>query len=136
MKVTGGCYCGEVRYEAEGEVVAKAMCTCRQCQHIAGGGPSMIMGMPEAGFSYTQGEARAFARSDLAEPAVREFCPNCGTHLLTRTPRSPGAVLLKVGSLDDLSVFGMPQVAVHTGEKQPYHVIPEGVRCFATVPGQ
>jgi hypothetical protein len=36
MKLEGGCYCGTVRYVAEGEPMMKAQCHCRECQYITG----------------------------------------------------------------------------------------------------
>lgn len=132
--VTGGCYCGTVRYRAAGEVLTKGMCFCRECQHISGGGGSVVMAMTAAGFSYTTGQPTQFTRADLETPGTREFCGKCGTHLVTRSPRMPEAVLIKVGSLDDPSVFTMPGAIVYTSEKQSYHCLPEGVPTFEKFP--
>ena len=134
MTIEGGCYCRAVRYRAEGEPMMRAQCHCRECQYIAGGMPNVIMGMPENGFSYTKGAGKPFRRKDLANPVTREFCAECGTHLLTRAP-SMGAVMLKVGTLDDPSLFGGPQMITYTSEKQSFHHVPEGVPAFAQFPG-
>jgi hypothetical protein len=45
-----------------------------------------------------------------------------------------GAVLIKVGSLDDQDVYGMPNMAVYCCEKKPYHVVPDGVASFDKFP--
>ena len=135
MEIEGGCYCGALRFKAEGDSLLKGQCHCRECQYISGGAPNIVMGMPEAGFSYTKGEPKAFQRPDLETPVTREFCGACGTHILSRAPGMPGAVLLKVGSFDDPSVMGMPQMAIFTCDKQPFHVIPDGVATFDRLPG-
>lgn len=135
MTVEGGCYCGAVRYKANGEPLMKVQCHCRECQYASGGNPNVVMGMPEASFSYTKGSAKGFQRSDLDKPVTREFCQDCGTQLVTRTPNLPGAVLIKVGTLDDPSVFGMPQVAIYTVDQQSFHSIPDGVASFEGLPG-
>jgi hypothetical protein len=135
MKLEGGCYCGAVRYVAEGEPVMKAQCHCRECQYITGGSPNVFIAMPVGGFSYTQGEAKSFARSDIERPATREFCPTCGTHLATR-PQGFPAVVVKVGTLDDPSQFGLPDIAIFTIDKQAFHQIPEGLPSFERLPGR
>ena len=135
MKIDGGCYCGAVRYSVEGNPMFKGQCHCRECQYISGGNPNLVIGMPEPGFTYTKGKAKEFRRADLSDPVTREFCAECGTHLLTRTPRVPGAVLLKVGTLDDPAVFGGPQMVIFTVDKQPFHHVPDGVPTFERVPG-
>ncbi len=86
MKLEGGCYCGKVRYVAEGEPMMKAQCHCRECQYITGGSPNMFLLMPPDGFSYTKGTPKQFARSDLERAVTREFCAECGTHVATRRP--------------------------------------------------
>ena len=133
MKIEGGCYCGQVRYEAEGEPALRGQCFCRECQYISGGDSVLVMGMPEAGFRFTKGAAKAFRRSDIPKPVTREFCANCGTHLTTRA--MPGIVMIKIGTLDDPALFGAPQMAIYTCDRQPYHHVPTGIPTFDKLPG-
>jgi hypothetical protein len=135
MKFEGGCYCRKIRYAAEGEPRLKAQCHCRECQYISGGAPNMFMLMAPQGFRYTSGEPRKFSRSDLESPVTREFCGECGTHLTTRRPGLP-LVILKVGTLDNPSLFGTPQMAIYTVDKQPFHVIPDGLQTFERLPAR
>jgi hypothetical protein len=92
------------------------------------------MGMPGESFAYAKGSAKAFSRSDLEDPVVREFCADCGTHLLSKAPGLPGAVLLKVGTFDDPGLFGAPQVAIFTIDKQSFHHVPDDVAAFERTP--
>jgi hypothetical protein len=133
MKVEGGCYCRKIRYVAEGEPRLKAQCHCRECQYISGGAPNMFMLMPPESFRYIAGRPKNYARDDLEEPVTREFCDTCGTHIATRRPGLP-FVILKVGTLDDPGVFGMPQMAIYTIDRQPFHVIPDGLPAFERLP--
>ncbi len=135
MKFEGGCYCKAVRYQAEGESMFKGQCHCRECQYLTGGHPNVIMAMPESGFKYTKGAPKSFKRKDIPNAVTREFCAECGTHLTTRTPNLPGAALIKVGTFDEPSLFGMPQMAIFTIDKQVFHQLPSGVPSFERVPG-
>jgi len=134
MRIEGGCYCGGVRYVAEGDPIMKAQCHCRECQYMTGGGVNHVMGMPTDGFSYVKGQPSQFSRSDLERPVTREFCANCGTHLATRAPGFPG-VIVKVGTMDDPTQYGGPQIAFFTIDKQAFHQVPEGVPAFERFPG-
>ena len=89
MKLEGGCYCGKVRYVAEGEPMMKAQCHCRECQYISGGSTNMFLVMPIAGFKYTGEPPKQFKRADLERAVTREFCAECGTHVVTRPPGLP-----------------------------------------------
>lgn len=134
MIVEGGCYCAAIRYRAEGEPGFRAQCHCRECQYITGGAPNMFMIMPSSGFSYTKGTAKAFTRSDIDNPVTREFCANCGTHLLTKSPRAAGNVVIKVGSMDEPGQYPGPQVAIYCIDKQSFHHIPDGLPEFERLP--
>ncbi len=134
MRIEGGCYCKEVRYEYEGEPLMRAQCHCRECQYITGGSPNVFLGVAPAGFRFTRGAPKPFTRTDIDNPYTREFCPNCGTHLVTRSASRPGLLVIKVGTMDDPSAYGGPQVAIWLADKQPWHRVPEGVPCFEQFP--
>jgi len=133
MTFEGGCYCGRVRYVAEGKPRLKAQCHCRECQYISGGAPNLFMLTPEAEFRNVKGAPKIFARSDLDRPVTREFCENCGSHLTTRRTDLP-FVILKIGTLDDPGLYAGPQMAIYACDKQPFHIIPEGMPTFERMP--
>ena len=135
MKFSGGCYCGDIRYEAEGDPMLKAQCHCRECQYIAGGSPNLLIAMPTGGFNYIQGEPKRFARTDLANAVTREFCGSCGTHLTSLPPSLPDLTIVKVGTMDEPAAFEGPEMAIYCLDKQDFHVIPEGMPTFERFPG-
>jgi hypothetical protein len=134
MELQGGCYCGALRYKAEGEPMMKGQCHCRECQFISGGDANVFVAMPIAGFAYTKGTPKTFSRNDLETPVTREFCANCGTHIVSRPPGFP-AVIIKVGTLDDPKIYGAPHMAIYTIDKQSFHHIPDGMPAFERLPG-
>lgn len=130
----GGCYCGALRYSANGAPLMKAQCHCRECQYISGGGPNFYMIMPDDEFAYTRGEPKQFSRSDLEYPVTREFCPRCGTHILTRRSDFPH-IILKIGTLDDpAGDYRRSHMAIYTADKQDWQLIPADMPCFEGLP--
>jgi hypothetical protein len=103
--------------------------------YISGGAPNMFVLMPADGFAYVKGAPKQFKRRDLERAVTREFCAECGTHLITRRP-DLAAVVMKVGTLDEPSLFGAPAMAIYTIDKQPFHHIPEGMPSFERVPAR
>ena len=134
MKLEGGCYCGAVRYVTEGDPLMKAQCHCRECQYASGGSANVFIAMPIKGFQYTKGAPKGFTRPDLPNAVTREFCAECGTHLVTRPPGFP-AVVVKVGTLDDVAAAGNPDIAIFTIDRQSFQHIPEGMPAFERMPG-
>lgn len=129
MKATGGCYCGDIRYEIDGNVEAAFQCHCRECQYITGGNPNVVMAFALDDFEYTRGNVSDFARDDLENPVHRHFCPKCGTGIGTRSPSRPNSMIVKVGTFDDPSVF-KSRAAIFTCDEQEFHHIPDGVPKF------
>ena len=134
MKINGRCYCGQVKFTFDGEPRTAVQCYCRECQYISGGNPNAAMVLPKANLTFTQGEPKTFARTDLETPRTRLFCGNCGTSLATLSPRFPDAMIMKVGTFDDPSIF-KPTVAQYLKDKQPFHHVDAEIQQFETTPG-
>jgi len=131
--LTGGCYCGGVRYEVTGKPVISGQCHCRPCQYFSGGGPNHFMLVEPETSRYVAGTPATYRRPDLDSAVTREFCPSCGTHLTTHRP-GLRQIVLKAGTLDDPSAYGKPAMAIFCAEMAPFHMIPEGVKAFDGLP--
>ena len=134
MTITGGCYCGSIRYEVTAEPQAQIQCHCRECQYITGGHPNAFAVFPDEAFSWTKEAPASFSRPDLDNPVTRYFCQTCGTGLGTKSPARPDSTIIKAGTLDDPSTF-KAQAAIFTCDAPPCHVLPEGVPAFDKRPG-
>ena len=133
MKISGGCYCGSLRYESVGDIEASIQCHCRECQYITGGNPNVIMIMPLNGFEFVNGIPKTFKRKDIENAVTRLFCENCGTGIGTKNPNRPNSIILKVGTFDDPSIF-KPDIAIFTIDKQKFHYIEDGLKSFERRP--
>ena len=78
MTITGGCHCGAIRYQAEGEALTHALCHCTDCRRHAGAPMVGWTMYPRAAVTVTKGTPRIYASSELGR---RHFCPDCGTGL-------------------------------------------------------
>jgi hypothetical protein len=133
MKLTGGCYCGAVRYAAEGPIRFRGQCLCRTCQKISGGAGNLFLVVDADRFAFTQAEPNTFSRGG---GPTRAFCGACGVQLTAQSPQAAGVVLIKVGTLDDPGVFEAPEVVVWTEEAQAFHQLPPGVPAHARFPSR
>jgi hypothetical protein len=133
--LTGGCACGRIRYEAGGEPLFSVICHCRDCQRASGTGGVPVMGVTKAGFT-VKGEPAQFAGTGgSGQPAIRHFCPACGS-LLFGTPQSaPGMVTLYVGSLDDPHQF-QPQQAIFTRDRPHWARLATTLTEFPALPAR
>ncbi|WP_322843853.1 GFA family protein [Pseudomonas sp. B33.4] len=92
-RLTGGCLCGDVRFEVTGQPYRVGICHCLDCRkrHGALFGTSAIF--PEDALEVT-GETRDYNG--------RFFCPRCGSPVFTH---SADEVEVNVGSLDEPNQF-------------------------------
>ena len=135
MPTTGRCYCGALKFEITGDPQWQAQCLCRECQYITGGGPNFFMIVAVDDYQFTSGTPKQFTRDDIENPRTRDFCGTCGTHMTTRLPDGK-RIVVKVGTLDDPSVYEGPQAAIFCCDTQPFHAIADGVPQLDKLPAR
>jgi hypothetical protein len=128
---TGGCLCGNIRYSVSAEPLAVVVCHCRNCQKQAGSALSVVAVFPRAALELS-GVPKVFQdRGTSGQAVYRNFCPDCGSPLLTDTPRAreQGIIFIKAGTLDDVSDL-RPRAHYWTRSAQPWFVMPGDAEIF------
>lgn len=101
-RVTGGCLCGRVRYEADVFLQNGYICHCTICQRSTGQ-PADITVLIKAGtLRYLKDEPKYYLSSDYGK---RGFCSHCGSRLVWQAirPEDDWLTNLSVGTLDNPS---------------------------------
>ena len=113
-KVTGGCHCGAVRYEAKGDPLYVPYCHCASCRKTTGAPVVMFVNFDAKAIKFIVGERKTY----LSSPNVkRTFCADCGTPLSYEGDWGGNAIIeVYVGTLDDPEAFA-PDRHVFYGER-------------------
>jgi hypothetical protein len=106
---TGGCHCGEVRFEATADISNVISCNCSICQKR---GALWVFVTPEH-FALRAGsdELRDY---QFGKKSIHHlFCPHCGVGAFSRgnTPQGSEMVAINVRCLDDLDIASLKLTA-------------------------
>ena len=96
VPVTGGCLCGEIRYESTAAPNLVGFCHCRMCQQANGNLFIVWADFSEETFRFTRGEPRYYRSSEVA---TRGFCEQCGSPISFQYDGSSGPAIM-LGTLD------------------------------------
>ena len=97
--ITGGCHCGALRYQADGEALTHALCHCTDCRRHAGAPMVGWTMYPQHAVKVTKGTPKVYLSS---EHGRRHFCPDCGTGLFyTNAEMLPGIIDIQSATYDD-----------------------------------
>jgi hypothetical protein len=112
-EVTGGCFCGAVRFRFGEKAFQVRMCWCRDCQYLASGNASVNAIFRSETFTVTGEMQEYLSTADSGTAMRRRFCPRCGTQLFSEAFSRPEIVVVRAGTLDDPEV-GRPSAAIWT----------------------
>lgn len=98
----GGCQCGAVRYEYEGDAEGSMICHCRTCRRVSGAPVVAWVTFPVERVRIVQGQATQFSSSASVR---RTFCAACGTPLTYQHADEPQFIDVTTCSLDEPEAF-------------------------------
>ena len=81
----GACFCGAVTIEVSGEPKAMGYCHCRSCRSWSGGPVNAFSLWAPEDVTVTKG-AEHIATYHKTDMSHRQYCRQCGGHLMTRHP--------------------------------------------------
>ncbi len=113
-QVTGGCLCGAVRIEAQGQPYRVGICHCMDCRK-AHASPFMAFTVYRRADVELAGETRVWASKPWYE---RHFCPACGSRIFGIDTNSD-EIELPVGAFDEVGQFS-PQYENWVIRREPW----------------
>lgn len=132
-KLTGGCFCGAVRYESDADSIFMGNCHCRDCQRASGSGYDAAIGIPAGALKITGNVKYHDSKADSGNTLSRGFCPECGSRLFGKTSGMPDLAMITAGSLDDPTQYE-PQMDIYTSSAQPWDHMNPALPKFPKMP--
>jgi hypothetical protein len=124
QSITGGCYCGAVRYRATGPPLYQANCHCANCRRAGGAQAVAWITVKSSEFAFENGKPTRYQTDTGAQ---RTFCGACGTSLTYEHGERPDEIDITTGSLDEPERFP-PNRDVFPEEKLSWVALVEGGR--------
>lgn len=120
--LTGGCFCGALRYEAQGVPFHETICHCADCRRSAGAASVAWFSVARDALRFVAGAPSRFRSSPGVE---RSFCGRCGTGLTYASDRYPEEIDVALCSLDDPSAL-TPLDHVWTMQRPAWEALCDG----------
>jgi hypothetical protein len=126
---TGGCFCGAIRYEANGPMMAVTYCHCSKCRRWHGH-VGAYTAVDRAAFRLT--EDRGLKWHAVSPTVRRGFCAECGSSVLFDEGSLPKMAIC-AGTLD--APTGLREKAhIYAGSKGDYYEISGDLPRYDTIP--
>jgi hypothetical protein len=110
MKVTGGCHCGHITYEAEADPATVRVCHCTDCQKLTGTAFRTNIASLPGTFVLKSGTPKIYIKiAESGGKRAHAFCPECGTPIYAAAPEpNPSTYALRVGAIEQRAQFAAP----------------------------
>ena len=131
---TGGCQCGQVRFEISGDPINKVFCYCTDCQIRTGGDKWFGIWVPRENFKFTGNTEPATytQQSGTGHDVHHHYCPNCGVNICADI--TVADFFTVSGPCIDGGENLKPEIAIFAASAPKWAVLPTDIPVFDTVP--
>lgn len=126
MKLTGECFCGEIKYEIDGALFDARSCHCSRCRKVFSSQASAYALVNPSEFRWVCGEKLLTTYAGQQGFGFR-FCKQCGSTLCGIYQNEVHGVTLGCLNEDPRIEIGRH---IFVGSKASWEVIPEGVQQY------
>ncbi len=128
--LTGGCFCGNVRYRLTNPPMFVNCCHCKDCQRQTGSAFVINAIIETSRIEKLSGEpVPVRVPADSGRPHDIYRCPKCQIALWSDYGGRPAIRFVRVGTLDEPSALP-PNAFIFTRSKLPWVVLPKDIPAF------
>jgi len=128
-KLTGGCSCGQVRYQLLDKPMRVHCCHCTDCQRHTGSAFVLNAIFETSAIKLLRGKLEAVPVPRAYGPHDIYRCPKCKVALWSDYGRRYQIRFVRVGTLDVPSAL-RPDIHIYTATKVPWLKLPRGTPAF------
>ena len=102
MKISGGCHCGKITYEAVINLENVVICHCSDCQRLSGSAFRTVAMTESGAFKFLTGTPKIYVKTgDSGNEREQTFCPDCGSPVYsTSVGEGPKVYGVRLGTVD------------------------------------
>ncbi|BCT94067.1 hypothetical protein LYSHEL_30940 [Lysobacter helvus] len=106
MQYTGSCQCGQVAFDAEGEIESALSCNCSMCARRA----SLLWFVPRDKLVLRTPEAAIATYTFNKHHIQHRFCPTCGIHVFGEAadPQGNQVAAVNLRCIEGLDLSAIP----------------------------
>ena len=130
MKLTGECFCGEIKYQIDGTLRDARSCHCSRCRKAFSAQASAYALVSPAEFRWLSGTELLTTYTGQHGFGI-QFCKQCGSTLCGVYEDKVHGVTLGCLNEDPKIEIGRH---IFVGSKASWEVIPDGVVCYDEYP--
>ena len=107
MRITGGCHCGKINYEALIDLDRVVICHCTDCQSLSGSAFRTVAFSEKDAFSFLTGEPRIYVKTgDSGNKREQAFCSDCGSPIYsTSVGDEPKEYGIRLGTVNQRNLI-------------------------------